>query len=351
MYIYTTKTRLIMRKILFFFFAFTMCHILNAKDTDNTQYPLSLVWKTSSNDYQTDNSLYHSISFLNSQLSKQFIIDDNIFSVQLTNILHQRIGQSTKNGQLLLQINDLYYNDKNQYIYVKATLYSIENNLYYIIDKLSSYIPITSTSENETPSILEEKISETLLNFIYQNLNKVPSKDIAYTTDDIYNIDILERDALNIPLYNSLSSGLSEGVYYTYEAFLQQEPTKLILKGKIKNNQLAEVQKADANGKYKKLPPEDVFAIVINGKAYISFDGKFRELYFNNGDLCFDVLRKSSKTGVGLSPNVGVAFGRGGGMGFGLGLDFRTKTKKEMVTYIFDYNTGRFIENDSQIVN
>lgn len=312
--------------------------------TNNRPEPFSL--RTANNLPTVQNSLYNSISFLNSKGFSQsyptdFEINDSQFSMDITNAVNQMIDRTAQYRNVLFQLRDLsfYIDGFEGKSHVRATLYESTETGFLKIGTLDTDIEVQSGKN--LLAILKANTSAAIIDFISQNLTNRPINNVAYSLEDIQNIDNIEKISISLYDTNTYYSGYKEGIYYTFDSFIQQQPIKANLEGKYKKEKLTEVKYKDQDNKFKKISPDKVYAVVLDNIAYIAYNNKYYRMYLDNGDLCFDVEEKSSN--VGVSPSFGIGIGSGGYRGGGLGIGITTRTQKQLVTYKIDHINGKFI--------
>lgn len=289
------------------------------------------------------NSLYNKISVLDSRINQnryQFTINEQSFTKELALFLELSTDQSAHNGTLLLQIRDLsfYTNNLKGESNIRVTLYSVLNSQYYLIGTLDTEIRINA--EKNTSEQLQNAVSKTILWFVSDKLAQPYIDNVPYSWEDINHIDHIERDAT--ALYNNKQE-LVNGIYYSFKDIVTQTPNEAQMELKFKKDQLNEVKiKDQTDGKYKKVKPEQIYAVIADEQVYISFNKKYHLAYFNNGALYFDTEETSSN--LGFSPSVSFGIGSGGYRGGGIGIGVFTRSKKDLITYKVDHINGKFIQ-------
>lgn len=288
-----------------------------------------------------ENSLYSSVSLLDSRVNKtqnQFIIVEQAFSIELSSVLNSLITTSAQNRVLLFQLRDLSFevDGNNGMSHIRATLYESLNSQYYFIGTLDTNVEIRDSKN--VSAALQEEVSRALISFIAGKLTQPYIDNVPYTLEDVRHIDYTEKSAL--PLYKM--SLYTDGVYYTYEGFADQQPAITKMEVKYKKNIPAEIRiENKSDGKFKKIDTESFYAVVLGGQAYISFNKKLWPLYMDNGDLFFDAEQNVSR--VGFAPSFSIGIGSGGYRGGGIGLGVYNQSRKQIFTYKIDHLSGTFI--------
>lgn len=221
---------------------------------------------------------------------------------------------------------------------LRMTLYEKDNaGKYYFLNTIDTLIISDRKQVRATTS-------NAIVSFIAENLPfTVDEGEEALSMDQVMDIDMYERNS--IPLYTQLQ--LPDGVYNKYNALKMLTPdnTSEITIEKQEGDDLKEVKIPDPEkpGKYKKLKPKEVYAIVIKGVPYIAYDGRFHKAYFKNGDWRFVISQKVA--GSGFSLGIGVGGGNrhtSGGVGIGIPIG----GKKESIEMFIDHLRGDIFFGD-----
>lgn len=186
--------------------------------------------------------------------------------------------------------------------------------------------------------------NDAIVSFIADNLSfNAEEGEEALSIDQVMDVDMYERNS--IPLYTQIE--LPDGVYNKYNALKMLTPdnTSGIMVEKQDGDDLKEVKIPDPEkpGKYKKLKPKEVYAIVVKGIPYIAYDGRFHKAYFKDGDWRFVISQKVA--GSGFSLGIGVGGGNrhaGGGVGIGIPIG----GKKENIEMFIDHLRGDIFFGD-----
>lgn len=287
------------------------------------------------------NSLYKTISFIDNRLNKtrnQYIVNAELFSRQLSSFVDKATDHTAENRTLLFQLRDLSFETSGNkgFSHIRASLYEASNSQYYMIGTLDTEVQVQNNKN--MADRLQGEVSAAIISFVGKNLDQPYIDNVPYTLDDIRHIDSVEKESSQ--LYKD--DTYRDGIYYTFESFKAQQPTVTKIEVRFKKNKLSEIKLVDqSTNKSKKLDPANIYAVVLDGQAYITFDNKYYPLYFDNGNLLFDAEHNSSN--IGFAPSFSVGIGSGGYRGGGIGLGVFTRTKKETVTYIIDHLNGNFI--------
>lgn len=263
-------------------------------------------------------------------LNGRKVIDDVPLAVQLEAVFPQMINNTQEDKIMLIQLRKLSFfetksNDGDLGVCVlRVNLYQKEVNDYYFINKLDTVI------ESSPGNILSRGV-ECLTSYIANNLDAVQNSEVPFSLSELQAIDDFEKE--DIPLY--LNKSFVDGIYYDFYQFAQQNPDTVDMRMNIKKNELKDVKVLSTEGKWRKIPIGELYAVVADGKAYIAYDRKFRQAYFDGNDLKF----RTTKTETVVPPGVSVGVEMGRGFGGGIGFSFGTK-KKSMAIMLVDHQNG-----------
>jgi len=265
----------------------------------------------------------------------ELVIERTPIQAQLNTLIRDITDQTAQDRTLLLHIRDLYFGKgegKNVLCHIRMNLYEKDNDGY-------RFIAIMDQLLSDTPGNILRDASNTVTDFIANNLTNEPKEGAPYSLDEVRNISTLEK--ADTPLY--ATTAYKEGIYTTFISFADQQPENGEIQVKVKNNTLKEVKILNAEtNKWEKVKPENVYAVVADGEAYISKNKKYYRIYKDMDDLKF-VAEESAGHSVHPMGNFGVSTGnRGTGFGGGIGIVIGPK-RKDMVTYMIDHLNGDFI--------
>lgn len=288
-------------------FLLSLCQVANAQmDTEPYSFQLP--------DKKVNSSLYNKISVVDARndTSNMGIIQTGAFNkqnllvakeplrTQFNNILNALVDSSQKQGQLIIQLRRLRFNEvtsavsEKGYFTFKAELYAFNNGSY---KKISSIDTLSTVGAMDVTNKNLKKGSEIIAEFISSNLKKEPVETIYYSYNDILKVDSIEKKTFK--LYTT--DAYTDGVYLTYNAFRDQTPSaKLMVDGDepLKNN----TKMQDSAGVWRKIKLTSVYALVYKGKPYIATQYGYYPLTKSNNDFIF--------TGKGnVSTNTSVMMG------------------------------------------
>lgn len=217
---------------------------------------------------------------------------------------------------------------------LRMTLYEMdEKEEYYFLNTIDTLL-IDDRKKIKTSA------EETISGFIIANLPYYAEDgEIALSMKDILDIDFYEKNS--IPLY--IEESLPNGIYTSYKSLKNLKPdiSSDITAVKTKEGEIKEIKipNIKKRGKYRKLKPGEMYAIVIDNALYVSFDGNLYKAYKKDDDWRFIITQKIAGSGFSLDISVASGNSRGGGVvGFGIPLGGKT----ENVEMFIDHLNGDF---------
>jgi len=251
-------------------------------------------------DVKISNSLYNCIEFVDTRVDTtnlgivQVGIMNNIAKVkpetplklQLQSFLSSIIDSTSNNNQLLFQLRHFVLAETTKmisevgYCYIRAILYSGNREIYKSIAVIDTVVSVKAI--DVTKPLLKAG-SQLMCNFIINNLKKEAQDSIGYSFNDIVKLDSIEKRKIKI--YNS--DNYVDGLYYNYSSFKDQIPDEKIIVKFKKDLSISNVKKIDENEKLINVKSDEAYAIVYEGKPYISTGYGFYPLYRNDNDFYF----------------------------------------------------------------
>lgn len=248
--------------------------------------------------YKVSNSLYNKITVIDMRpdtsnygliqkgLSnkKAMLISDTPLSQQTENLLAAIIDNSGKSSDLVMIIKRFSFSEmtlsfsEKGYFNLIASLHAKQGQGYQRIAAIDTSVIISAM--DVTNAILK-KGSSVFADFIANNLTKVPAGDIL-TYADMIKDDGADKERM--PVY--YTDSYIDGVYKNYEAFLKQIPSGNIL---VEGDSISKktVKSLFTDGKFRKVDPTKVYAIVVYGKPYIATKYGYYPLKKANGIFSF----------------------------------------------------------------
>jgi len=182
---------------------------------------------------------------------------------QLVNILNAYTDGGSGNGAILFQLKRFSFAEpaRTRYCYLSAAIYALKDEGYAKLASLDTTLVITYAAE--LPSVLAQEANQVIDDFIAKAILLPATTAAVYKYDDLVHIDSVEKR--KIPVYNT--STYTEGLYGTYNAFMNQRPD---VRGEVK-------EKSDGKLSIRILDPkwEDpkglthIFAVVYKGVPYV----------------------------------------------------------------------------------
>ncbi|MEO6731828.1 MAG: hypothetical protein ABIN01_11485 [Ferruginibacter sp.] len=207
------------------------------------------------------------------------------FCTQLTSVMNALIDSTAKEGELLLQVRQLNFAEitaatsEKGYFHLNAILYSNSNGFYQKINSIDTVILIKAM---DVTRAMFRRGSKTLTGFLASSLLIEPTGREYYNLKDIASIDSLEKRKITV--YNT--SAYTDGLYLTYQSFMNQIPDKQINVEK-KGEKISAVKTFDENGKSIKVKLKDIYAIVNEGKPFLATTYGYYPLQKINDDFLF----------------------------------------------------------------
>ncbi len=219
------------------------------------------------------------------------VIAKTPLAYQLNKLMFLLTKNTSGKDSLLIHVRHINFNEsynrrETGYFYFRAGIYANKNNRYYLLEAIDT---VALISKYDATRSLFEKASSIITFFIKSNLDKPIPNITAYSLNEINNIDSIEK-AEN-KLYNA--PFLIDGLYLNYKTFKNQSPDNSVAAA-IRDGKIAGIKKISNEGKFEYFQPEDVYAVVVNGKPYISIEKEFVPLEKRNDDFYFNATVKVS---------------------------------------------------------
>lgn len=238
-------------------------------------------------DQKVEHSLYKTIECIDSRYDTTFVgiiqlgafnkkakvIPKIPLSVQLQNVLNSLTDTSSKDGELLFQLRQFNFAEltgvtsEKGYCYLRADLYTKGSAGYQKISSIDTVIFIKAIDVTRS---LFRRASKTITNFIAGNLLQESSDSNYYSLNEVIKMDSIEKRKIKV--YNTLK--YTDGLYLTYQSFKDQVPDKQIIV-EMENNKVVSMNILNKKGKEVLLKTKDAYAIVVEGKPFISTDYGF----------------------------------------------------------------------------
>jgi len=308
-----------MRKLILFctFSLLTIAHLFSQRLTEDFEITLP--------HQKVEHSLYKTIALIDSRYDTTFmgiiqlgafnkkakVIPEIPFSTQLQNVLNSLAADDSKNGKLLFHLRQFNFAEltgttsEKGYCYLRADLYSESNSGYQKISSIDTVIFIKAMDVTRS---LFRKASKMITGFIAYNLVRKPSGSKDYSFDEVAKMDSIEKRKIKV--YNT--SEYTDGLYLTWQSFMNQVPDKPIIIEK-KNNKVVSMHILNEKGKKVVLHATDAYAIVVEGEPFIATDYGFYLLKKIDDDFKF-IGRAHTNARAGDVIAASVFFGIMGGV-------------------------------------
>jgi hypothetical protein len=229
-----------------------------------------------------NNSLYNKIELLDSRID---VTDFGIIqrsespyplkvlptvhlAKQLNNIVSNLLDSSARDGQLLFQLRKFRFavnGGRNElgYFFLKADMYAKVNRSYQKVNSIDTFIFL---HHPEVANYLFLRASIVVDGFLTASLTKSPLDNDFYTLDDLLNVEKRDIEKLK----SRTTTGYVDGLYLSYNSFINQTPDKQITV-KLKND-WDPITVYDENNKKIKVDLKSVYTLVYRGKMYLPTD-------------------------------------------------------------------------------
>lgn len=247
---------------------------------------------------------------------------------QLNRVVEQLIDKTADSGRLLIEMRRLLIYDNGQlHVALKFRLFGGNGELYCFVANVDTTFTVRASKGRSGRRKLVAALNGALSDGIARGLTKVGDSTGGYFTRSSvqYADGIWEK---RLPLYQS--DVYPDGIYLHFSSFAQLRPD-------YPTFQLEDT----AHPEYS-LPPQQVYAFVRHGRAYISFDEGYKPLVKKDGE--YFITGKVDVEAPGADAAVDLA-------GFALALAGMGKvplmhvwglTVKKKFWFHLDYQTGRF---------
>ncbi|GAB4093788.1 hypothetical protein GCM10028786_27150 [Flaviaesturariibacter terrae] len=233
-------------------------------------------------------------------------------AVQLQSVVDS-LGGAGAAGSLLFQLRDLRFAEltgggftEEGWCVLRANLYAETGGRYAWLGTLDSSIYFRSMDVTRG---LFRRCSKALVDFVQLHMATPAADSVLLDLESITRIDSIEKRRL--PLYNTTQ--YRDGVYYTYASFAQQVPDILELMPRYNRKGSLKEVKIHMGEVDEVIKTTDYFAVVHQGRAWISTEFGYFALEKQGDDYFFAGLTRTSlKAGEAIAN--GLAFGLMGGL-------------------------------------
>jgi len=267
------------------------------------------------------------------------LIAQESLEAQFNNILKSLNDESAKTSELVIQLRQLFFSEltsnysEHGYFGFGATVYAKKDSLYIPVKSIDTMVVVSGmdvTKKNIRSG------SGLIVQFLHEAIQKTPEGSSGYTYNELLNFADVTKKTLK--LYTS--DTCIDGYYSSYKSFSNQVPDgHFFLDGKEVNQKNVKV--VDKKGVLRKIKPETVYAIVYQGKPYISTPLNYYPLTKTGNEFYFTGKLSDVKNNSGSGVAMGAMYGAIGGALYGaLAASYNGNPIYEVKIY---YLTGDFI--------
>lgn len=205
---------------------------------------------------------------------------------QVEKLFKDLIDNNSQSGELLLNIREFKFAEVTEsfsetgYCYMRADMFIKNDSIYNKVDFIDNVFEVNAMD------VTKKNIkngTQKLIEFISSNLSSIKTGE-SFSYDDILNIEFIEKR--KIPVYNTKS--YTNGVYMTFENFSKMSPSATdILVSKNKKGVITGLVWNRKDGVKIDLNPDEIFAVVNEGKIYVNSRDKFIPVEFKDDDFYF----------------------------------------------------------------
>ena len=138
-------------------------------------------------------------------------------------------------------------------------------------------------SKKEVTKQIIEYANKTIVNFVSSALVKQPISNTSFSLHELVKMDSIEK--AKIKVYTT--SEYVNGIYRTFESFKEQTPEYTLFSITFEDGEISEIKAKNDKNRLRTINSEEVYAIVNNGKPYISAEFGYYPLVKNNNDFYF----------------------------------------------------------------
>jgi hypothetical protein len=215
------------------------------------------------------------------------VISNGSFETQLGVLLTKLNGEKTGSGQLIFQLRRLKFVEKAEtgmefgYCFFRANIFVPASGEFKLVSCIDTFIVVESKKE-VTKQIIQNA-NKTIISFFKEALTKDVSKAEIFSYNDIVKIDSIEKSKIKV----YTTQEYVNGVYRSFESFKDQTPEYSLFSITFEDGEITEIKTKNDKGRLRKINSEEVYAIVNNGKPYISAQFGYYPLVKNNNDFYF----------------------------------------------------------------
>lgn len=247
------------------------------------------------------NSLFSTLKFIDSRedtscfgsvrlglLDKEAkVVSDGNFETQLGVLLTKLNGEKVENNQLIFQLRRLKFVEKADagmqygYCFFRANIFTPYGTDFKLVSSIDTFMVVESKKE-VTKQIISSA-NECVINFLKNTLNKNVGYGLSLSYNDMVKIDSIEKSRIKV----YTTTEYVNGIYRSFESFKEQTPEYSLFSITFEDGEITEIKAKNDKGRLRKINSEEVYAIVNNGKPYISAEFGYYPLVKNNNDFYF----------------------------------------------------------------
>lgn len=236
------------------------------------------------------NSLYNNLEVIDQRNEGNLmgIVDYNVIakppmSVQLKSYLKAITNENAKSGTLVLCLKRFQFSQQSgvlntqRFCQINADLYAQDDSVFRHIQTLDQQFFLVGSGKQ-----IMQTGDSAITTLISSNLMRRGNQEIRLTRLEMVSSDSLAKRQLK--LYNTTE--FVNGVYSNFESFKNQTPD-ISATITAKKEKIRSVVSTDSQGLAKKLFPIDVYALVVDGKPFISTGLGFYPLHLVDDEFLF----------------------------------------------------------------
>lgn len=306
-----------------------------------------------------DTSLYNKIEFIDSRSFNDYlgfvqtsifnyqtpVVEETSLEKQLKNVFQQITTQNAQKRTLLFQLRRLYFSEitksasETGYCHIRYNLYEKKDNRYYFISMLDTLVTVKAI---DVTSKLLNKASNTIVSQIANSLTQEANPNQSYSMVDVLNINYFEKGDLKLYGIHQLKDGL----YKDFKSFANQTPKEVAIEPYFEDSLLVSFKATDIKtNKQIKFKTDEVYAIVINGQAYVSNYKCYVPIFKKDGEYQFinkGTIRNSTFFHTVGIPNPNKKFNFGKYLTTPMYLE-KNRITDEPIIMTVDHLSGEFI--------
>lgn len=209
------------------------------------------------------------------------------FETQLGVLLTKMNGEVAGQKELIFQLRRLKFVEKAEagkefgYCFFRANVFTPYESNFRLVSSIDTFIVIESKKE-VTKKIIQSA-NNTIIKFFKETITKTGQENVQLSMNEIVKIDSIEKSKIKV--YNT--SEYVNGIYRTFESFKEQIPEYSLFSITFEDGEISEIKAKNDKGRLRRINSEEVYAIVNNGKPYISAQFGYYPLVKNNNDFYF----------------------------------------------------------------